>query len=215
MGLLDRLSSRRTEVALPPIASRAVGDGSMFATKALPRFLASLTSREVPVLLDLGPVVGNNISFFGEQLGCKIQVFDLVADWDRHVREEKTDAFPAFVNQRFSQEAESVDGVLCWDLLDYLDRPGAGAVAKQVTRVLRGGGAVLGFYSSAKPAGAQYTKYVIVDDTNLKYRPYAAARARQGALPNRDILRLFEGLRVSESFLLKNNIREILFRKPI
>ena len=28
------------------------------------------------------------------------------------------------------------------------------------------------------------------------------------------IIRLFTGLRVSDSFLMKNNIREILFRKP-
>ena len=45
-------------------------------------------------------------------------------------------------------------------------------------------------------------------------RPYAAARGRQAALLNRDIIKLFSGLRVSDSFLLKNNLREILFRKP-
>jgi hypothetical protein len=33
-------------------------------------------------------------------------------------------------------------------------------------------------------------------------------------LLNRDFIRLFTGLRVSDSFLMKNNIREILFRKP-
>jgi hypothetical protein len=31
---------------------------------------------------------------------------------------------------------------------------------------------------------------------------------------NRDIIRLFPTLRVSDSFLLQNNLREILFRKP-
>ena len=36
---------------------------------------------------------------------------------------------PAFFDTRFPQETESVDGILCWDLFDYLDRrrPGAGA----------------------------------------------------------------------------------------
>ena len=41
-----------------------------------------------------------------------------------------------------------------------------------------------------------------------------AARAKQRPLLNRDIQRLFEGLRVSEAFLLQNSSREILFRKP-
>jgi hypothetical protein len=48
----------------------------------------------------------------------------------------------------------------------------------------------------------------------LKHRSYGAARGRQASLVNRDIIRLFSTLRVSDSFLLQNNLREILFRKP-
>jgi hypothetical protein len=33
-------------------------------------------------------------------------------------------------------------------------------------------------------------------------------------LQNRDLNKMFEGLRVTESFLMKNSVREILFRKP-
>ena len=42
---------------------------------------------------------------------------------------------------------------------------------------------------------------------------HPSARGRQASLGNRDILKLFETLRVSESFLLKSNTREILLRK--
>ena len=49
---------------------------------------------------------------------------------------------------------------------------------------------------------------------NLRHRPYPAARATPAHLLNRDIIRLFAGLRVSDSFLLQNNLREMLFRKP-
>ena len=31
---------------------------------------------------------------------------------------------------------------------------------------------------------------------------------------NRDIIKLFESLRVSDSFLMKTNMRELIFRKP-
>ena len=80
--------------------------------------------------------------------------------------------------------------------------------------MLRPEGALLGFFGNALPREATYTKFVIADDTNLKYRTYPASRGRQPVLLNRDIIRLFTGLRVSDSFLMKNNIREILFRKP-
>ena len=186
----------------------------VFATKALRKFLTSLTARESPVLLDLGPVVGGNVSFFGEQLGCKIFVEDIFADLDRHTRDGRLDVLPAFLKTRFPQLDGSVDGILCWDLIDYMDRACAQELAGQLTRVLRPDGALLGFFGTAQPRDTRYTKYIIVDEVNLKHRSYAAARGRQAILLNRDIIRLFQGLRVSDSFLLQNNLREILFRKP-
>jgi hypothetical protein len=174
-----------------------------------------LTSRGSPVLLDLGPVVGSNVSFFGEQLGCKIFVEDIFADLDRHVRGGKVETLPAFLKTRFTQADASVDGVLCWDLIDYLDKPAAQALAEQLTRMLRPEGTLLGFFGTAQPRETRYTKYIIADEATLRHRSYKAARGRQAILLNRDIIRLFSGLRVSDSFLLQNNLREILFRKPL
>jgi hypothetical protein len=215
MGLLDRLAPRKIEPDVRPQGpASGPTDDPVFATKALHKFLSCLTSRELPVLLDLGPVVGSNVGFFGEQLGCKIFVEDIFADVDRHVRDNTLDQLPEFLKTRFPQADGEVDGILCWDLIDYLDRPAAQELANQLTRVLRPEGALLGFFSNAQPQNSHYTKFIIVDDVNLKHRSYAAARGRQPILLNRDIIRLFSGLRVSDSFLLKNNLREILFRKP-
>src|SRR5262249_40701031 len=212
MGLLDRLSPRSDE--RPAHAAAAVGD-SVFSTKALKKFLATLTAHDTRVLLDLGPVVGSNVAFFGEQLGCKIFVEDIFADIDRHVRDGKLDVLPAFLRKRFGQESGTIDGILCWDLIDYLDKAAAQALASELTRILRPDGALLGFFGPAQPRDTRYTKFIIMDDVNLKHRLYPAARGRQAALLNRDIIRLFNGLRVSDSFLLQNNLREILFRKPL
>src|SRR5260221_14449979 len=117
MGVLDRLAPRKSEPDVAQALQATVAD-PVFATKALRKFLSCLTSRESPVLLDLGPVVGSNVSFFGEQLGCKIFVEDIFADVDRHVRAGTLDVLPAFLKKRFPQETGSVDGILCWDLID-------------------------------------------------------------------------------------------------
>lgn len=215
MGLLDRISARKSEseaAVFPPPADI----DPLFSTKALRKFLGSLTSRELPVLIDLGPVVGSNIAYFGEQLGCKIFVLDVFADLDRFVREGRLDEFAEFLEKKFTQESESVDGILCWDFVDYLDKSTAQRLATQLTRVLRRDGALLGFFSNAPQNGhSYYNKFIVSDEgVNLRARAYPALRGRQSVLLNRDIIRLFEGLRVSDSFLLKNNQREILFRKP-
>jgi hypothetical protein len=214
MGLLDRIAPRRIEPDVRPVTTVTAVDEPLFATKALRKLVTSLTSREAPTLLDLGPVVGTNVSFFGEQFGCKIFVEDIYGELDRHVRAGAMEEFPAFLSRRFPQGDATVDGVLCWDIIDYLDRRSAQALADQLTRVLRPEGTLLGFFGTAPPRDVHYTKYIIADQSNLRHRQYPAMRSRQTILANRDIIRLFTGLRVSDSFLMMNNIREILFRKP-
>jgi hypothetical protein len=212
VSLSDLFSRRRKDTTEDTGAS----DTPVHPTKVLARFIAGLSSRSQPVLLDLGPVVGSNVSFFGEQLGCKILVEDLSKDIDRHVRDGAIDQLPAFFLRRFSQQTASIDGILCWDLFDYLDKASARPLAEQLTRLLKPDGMLLAFFSTAEPRPGtrpEYTKHVVVDQFNLQHRPYPAARVKQRPLPNREIQRLFEPLHIVEQFLLKTNLREVLFRK--
>ena len=217
MSLLDLITPRKVDRDPGPPRPAASGGDPVFSTKALRKFISCLTRHDPPVLLDLGPVVGENVSFFGERLGCKIFVEDIFADVDRHVRAGTLEALPAFLKKRFPQETGSFDGILCWDVMDYMERPAATELAHELTRVLRPDGALLAFFrAAAQPHhDAQYTKFIVADEKNLKHRMYPAARGRQAVLVNRDIIRLFPGLRVADSFLLQNNLREILFRKPV
>jgi hypothetical protein len=189
-------------------------------TKALSRFLSGLAGRPAPVLVDLGPVIGANVSFFGEKLGCKIVVEDLAKDLDRHVSERRLAELPRFLEKRIARDDQSVDGVICWDLFDYLDKASAEALARQLVRILREDGLLLAFFNTvdpkpgAEPTPPGYTKYVIVDPVSLQTRPYAGLRGRQKSFQNRDIQRMFEPLRITDQFLLKSRSREVLFRKP-
>ena len=85
---------------------------------------------------------------------------------------------------------------------------------KQIVRMLRPGGAVMGFFCTAGSPRAPFTKYEVVDDNSLRHRPHAGAGGAKHSLPNRDIIKMFDGLIVSDSFLLKNNTREFLLRRP-
>lgn len=202
-------------------AESATADGSVakvaepsYPTKALQKFLASLHGSEGPLILDLGPVVGRNVTFFGEQLGCRIRVEDIAADIDRHVKTKTTEQLPDFFTKRFTQAAGTVDGILCWDVFDFLDRPAAQALAVSLSTLLKPDGCLLGFFSTAETQDSLYTKYVVVDESNLRYRTYPASRPRQRNLLNGDIIKLFKELRVTDSFLMKSKVREMLFRKP-
>jgi len=121
---------------------------SVFPTKTLPKFLADLASRESPALIDLGPVIPSNVSFFCEQFGCKVFVEDVYAEIERHAKEGRRDALAEFFGTRLSRPAESVDGVVCWDVIDYLEKPAAQALAAQLVKLLKPGGTLLGFFGT-------------------------------------------------------------------
>jgi SAM-dependent methyltransferase len=212
MALSDLFSRRRKD---DPETDAGAGKAPAHPSKALKKFLTTLGAHPQPTLLDIGPVVGHNVTFFGERLGCKFQVEELSKDIDRHVREDKMPELPEFISRRFPQGDDSFDGILCWDLFDYLDKPAAQALARQLARVLRPGGVLFALFNNTEnlPPGKHYTRFVVVDEETIQHRPYAAARGKQKPLPNRDIQRMFEPLRVIDQFLLKTNTREMLFRK--
>ena len=185
----------------------------VYSSRTLGKFLAVVFSRPAAELIDLGPVIGSNISFLGERVGCKIHVEDLYADLDRHAREGTFDRLPEFLATRFPLADESVDAVLCWDIFDYLGPDAGGVLAGELIRTLRPGGAVLGFFGARESDETRYTKYFIEDESRLRYRFYAGACRRRKALQNRDIDNLFAGLLLSDSVLMKSGVREVLYRK--
>jgi SAM-dependent methyltransferase len=217
VALSDLFARRRKDDDADDTGAGAL-DSPVQPTRALARFLAGLGARPQPVLIDLGPAVGTNFTFFGEELGCKIFIEDLSKDIDRHLHQSKVEDLPAFFDTRFPQASGTVDGILCWDIFDYLERPAAERLARQLTRVLRPEGVLLAFFGTADPRSdtrsPTYTRHVVVDRAHLQCRPYKAARGKQRPLLNRDIQRLFEPLRITENYLLKTNLREVLFRKP-
>jgi hypothetical protein len=206
--------ARRPDQAGAAVGLSAPGrDGPVVPSKALPRFLATLSQRESPLLLDFGPVLGGNVEFFGDRLGCKLFIEDVFADIDRHARAGTPEALAAGFDTRFRHEDASVDGVLCWDCFDFLDKASGQALARQIVRLVRPGGIVMGLFCTSAVERAGYTKYEIVDEGNLRHRMHPGAGGSRRAVQNREIIRMFEGLAVSDSFLLKNNTREMLLRR--
>ncbi|MGH9162546.1 MAG: methyltransferase domain-containing protein [Vicinamibacteraceae bacterium] len=212
--LLDRIvdsAAARRNGSDPWAAHRT----SRIEAKALKRFLTCLSGREVPVLLDLGPVVGANVAFFGEQLGCRIFVEDLCNDVDRFARNDAWEQLLEFLSTRFDRPGESIDGILCWDLFDHLDKRAAATLARELARLLKPGGVLLAFFGTTREPRYGCGKFVVRDDTTLLYTspPRAAGPSPRHVLPSREIDRLFDGLQVSQSFLLRAHMRETLFRK--
>jgi len=183
-------------------------------SKVFRRFIGALAHVPAPVILDLGPVVGSNITFFGDRLACKIYVEDLFAEVETATRKGTRDGLgPALVG-RLAHEEASIDGILAWDLFDYLDQAAGRLLAAKLVGLVRPGGAVYGLFGTTPIDLGHYTRFVVESEDTLRQRPYPATAVRRHVLLNRDINKMFDGLNVAEAVLLKTSTRETLFRKP-
>jgi SAM-dependent methyltransferase len=196
-------------VAPPPPRTSSAPERN---TKVLPRFLAALAPIDSPVLINLGPVVGQNIAFFGERLGCKIFVEDIVAELAEAPR--AADEIKAVLEKRLPHKPGSIDGILCWDLFDLLDRPTSQALAGYLARLLKPGGVLYAFFGATAAPISHHTRYIVAAPDSFELRTSPAPPKPRNVLVTRDINKMFEGLVVTESVLLKSNTRETLFRKP-
>src|SRR5918995_759748 len=131
---LLKWGGKRSESSSRSGDAPAPRDEPIVASKAFPKFVATLSQREAPVLLDLGPVIGSNVAFCGERLGCKLFIEDFLADVDRQLRGK------------------------------------GGALAEQIVRMLRPGGAVMGFFCTTAVERSSFTKFEIIDEHSLRHR---------------------------------------------
>src|SRR5207244_889407 len=67
-------------IVVEPRTVAAVSAETVYASKTLARFLSLLFARPAAEVVDLGPVIGSNITFLGERVGCKMHVEHLYAD---------------------------------------------------------------------------------------------------------------------------------------
>ena len=108
----------------------------------------------------------------------------------------------------------SLDALVAWDLLNYYDPESAKRIAAEVSRVLKPGGILFAyFHSRTATAPEAPQRFRIVDEKQLAVEPGAGRALRRHVLQNRDIEKLFPGLRIRELYFLKNGIREMLLEK--
>ncbi len=201
--------------------SRARRTEGVLPTRALSKFVAALMAREAPTVVDLGPAVGANVTFLGDRLGCKLRIENLLADketWLPSPPEDEADEGDDNEDRPERVRAlripdETVDGVLCWDVFDYLDREGATALASEITRALKPGGVVFLCHRAEQCPVDGPVEIEIVDETTLRYRTGAESAPVSRVWQSRDMTRMFDRLTVSDSFLLTSRMREIVLKR--
>ena len=192
---------------------KSANSEEVFSTRALSRFLALLKDRESPVVVDLGSAVGANVTFFGEELKRKLFVDDLPSDFEAFLSTKDNEGHEPVL--KMSHSDASVDGVLCWDVMEYLLPTAAKIVADEIARILRPNGVVFLCFGLAQRPKQLQTTYEIVNKDRIRYRDNYVAGIKRRVLHSREITQLFGRLKIIESVFLTNQMQEMVFRKSI
>src|SRR6267142_2360159 len=117
---------------------------------------------------------------------------------------------------RFGYDDASFDGIVAWDLFNYYDAESGRAMAADIARILKPGGLVFAYFHArvlGAPPGPG--RYRIVDELHIESEPFAGKPMPHHVFQNRDIEKIFTGMRIAELYFLKSGVREMLLEKRV
>ena len=199
---------RRPPPPAADVATEGTPDDTVRATHVLSDFVAGIRARTSPVVIDLGPTNGPNVAFLGQELACKLFIEDVLA------RLAKTSNRGGIGQPlRLRQPDGSADGILCWDVLDHFAPAARPVLAAELVRVLRPEGLLLLYQRLEVVSHPDRVVYEIMNPSRLCLRRHGAPSVRvERPLQHRELEIMFGGLTAVKTVLLKDGMREVLFR---
>jgi hypothetical protein len=197
-----------------PVFNKRVQDASgpvpLFAieSRMLKRYMRALAERERPEVLDLGPVSGNNISFF---LGhnARLHLCDVFSR-SAHRLARKSDADDLFSHVDITDG--SLDGIHLWDMPDHIDNHSLSILVNKLHALLKPDGIMMMIASTVSVQQPFPLYFVIREDNAVVLDKMTTWRLPYFYRTNREIERCLKPFHQLNSFICTNGVREFLFK---
>ncbi len=187
-------------------------------SRGLEQFFGSFRDQSGLSILDLGGACQENINFI-TSLGHKFYSEDFLRIFQETFGEEIADqANPGridfFLRQGLEYPDEQFDGVLAWDVLEYMEPPLLSATTERLLRVLKPQGYLLAFFrSDDREKTAPCYAFRIQDLRTLQVTHYGERAPSKQLFNNRSLEKLFQKFESVKFFLTRDRLREVIVRK--
>ena len=183
-------------------------------SNALREFCRAVQTPPGLQILDLGSASQANISFI-TGMGHKLYTEDLFRTLLAVESGRAGGAEPVVDEERFFREnldypEAHFDGILCWDLLDFLSDPLVGPLVERLHRLSKPGGNLLTFFrTSPLSEPVPLYQYRIRSEDTLQITGCGTSKMRRH-FTNRTIENLFRPFASLRFYLARDNLREVI-----
>jgi SAM-dependent methyltransferase len=118
------------------------------------------------------------------------------------------------LSTRLAHEGDTFDAIVGWDLFNFYDPESARRFFAETVRVLKTGGLVFATFHARRPDAPEGPlRHKIVDESHILTESCGSRPLQRYLYQNREIERLFMGLKIVELYFLKHGVREMLLEK--
>jgi hypothetical protein len=207
-------SARKSFVARRGALNEAVATRP---SRGLEEFFSSIRGQSGLHILDLGGATQQNVSFItnlGHRL-CTEDFLHILADvfgTEDTVDQSNPGRIDFFLRQALDYPDEQFDGVLIWDVLEYLEPTLLNAVMERLRRIVRPRSYMLAFFhADDKLQAAPFYTFRIQEVNTLQVTQQGVRRPAQ-LFNNRSLEKLFGRFQSVKFFLTRERLREVIVK---
>jgi hypothetical protein len=181
-------------------------------SNGLDQFFSYIKGESGLSILDLAGANQANVSYI-TNLGHRIYSEDFLRSLRFASNGDGPPHIESFLDQNLAHEDNSFDGVLVWDVLEYLSAPLLTATVERLFRITKPGSYLLAVFQSQEKAETvpQYS-FRIQDSKTLLVADRGARRPEQ-VFNNRSLEKLFSNFGSLKFFLSRDKLREVIVRR--
>jgi hypothetical protein len=181
-------------------------------SNGLDQFFSYIKGESGLSILDLAGVNQANVSFI-TNLGHKIYSEDFLRSLQLSANGDALPRVDTFLSQNLNHADGAFDGVLVWDVLEYLSAPLLAATVERLHRIVKPGSYLLAVFQAHEKAQSVPQYSFRIQDSKTLLVADRGSRKPEQIFNNRSLEKLFQEFESLKFFLARDKLREVIVRR--
>jgi len=210
--------ARQGPFSPPPNRRKGSETNTIRQSRGLEQFFSYIDDQVGLSILDLAGLTQENISFVTD-LGHKLYTQDFLRSLDDTFGPEtgneqaSVSRIESFLEQNLDFKESTFDGVLVWDVMQYLSPALLNATVERLYEITRPRSYLLAFFNAdEKSLFSPHTTFRIRDQSTLMLAQQGERKQAQ-VFNNRSLERLFGRFESVKFFLTREHLREVIVKR--